>query len=207
MNISLLKLIRLVVPIFLAFLYAKLLGFVTGLWTTILPDLEKAQYLPIVVVPAALYYITPFRSWINAPNHKRITERLRNGLVQITGYVDRKDRYTWGKLQPLFYDLVNQDEGLKHKSTLAFINGALWSSFADSTVLAILFFLASMVLYWIGFNDAFLAGMLFLLITAVSLAGSLVCTNRQIGIGADQLAIIEFKYKSDVEKRLNNLDG
>jgi hypothetical protein len=206
MAISLLKFVRFVVPAVLILLFAKLLGFLTGWWTTILPDFEKSQYLPIVIIPAAAYYITPLRRWTNAPHHKRITERLRSSLVQISGYPDREDKYTWKKLSPLFYSLVDQDESLKQKSNLAFANGAIWTSFADSTILAVLFFLASMFLYWLGVEDAFLAGMIFLLITAGSLAGSLVCTSKQIAIGTEQIEVIDFKYKSDVERRLNDLD-
>jgi hypothetical protein len=86
MNISLLKLVRFVVPAALALIFLKALGFATGLWTTTLPDFEKSQYLPIIMVPAALYYITPLRSLINAPHHKRIEQRLRLGLIQISGY-------------------------------------------------------------------------------------------------------------------------
>jgi hypothetical protein len=206
MAIELLKLARFVVPAALIILFAKLLGFLTGWWTTVLPDFEKSQYLPSVIIPAAIYYITPLRQWTNAPHHNRITERLRSGLVQITGYPDRQDKYTWKKLRPLFFDLVDRDESLKHKAKLAYANGALWTSFADSTIIAFLFFLASMLLYWIGIEDAFLAGMIFLVIVSVSLAGSLACTQRQIAIGAEQLEVIDFKYKADVEKRLNNLD-
>jgi hypothetical protein len=206
MAIGLLKLVRFVVPAALLILFSKLLGFVTGWWTTVLPDFEKSQYLPSVIIPAAIYYITPLRRWTNAPHHNRITERLRSGLVQITGYPDRKDRYTWKKLRPLFFDLVDRDESLKQKANLAYANGAIWTSFADSTILAVLFFLASMLLYWLGVENAFIAGMIFLLIVSLSIAGSLACTSKQISIGAEQLELIDFKYKTDVEKRLNNLD-
>lgn len=206
MGIGILKLVRFIVPAALILLFTKLLGFLTGWWTTALPDFEKSQYLPIVVIPAVIYYITPLRRWTNAPHHTRISERLRSGLIQIAGYPDRKDRYTWKKLRPLFFSLVDQDESLKQKASLAYTNGAIWTSFADSTVLAILFFLASMLFYWLGVDAAFLAGMVFLIIAAVSLAGSLVCTSKQIDIGAEQLEVIDFKYKSDVEKRLNDLD-
>ena len=206
MAIGLLKLVRFIVPAALILLFAKLLGLLTGWWTTTLPDFEKSQYLPIIVIPAAIYYITPLRRWTNAPHHKRIAERLRSGLVQMTGYPDRKEIYTWDKLRPLFFSLVDQDESLKQKANLAYANGAIWTSCADSTILAILFFLASMLLYGLGVQEAFVAGMVFLLIVALSLAGSLACTSRQIDIGAEQLEVIDFKYKPDVEKRLNALD-
>jgi hypothetical protein len=121
MAIGLLKLARFVVPAVLILIFAKLLGVLTGWWTTTLPDFEKSPYLPTVVIPATLYYITPLRRWTNAPHHERVTERLRAGLVQLTGYPDLKDKYTWKKLRPLFFNLVDQDESLKHKSKLAFI--------------------------------------------------------------------------------------
>src|SRR3954451_24481835 len=98
MAIGLLKLVRFVVPAALILVFAKLLGALTGWWTTTLPDFEKSQYLPIVIIPAVLYYITPLRKWTNAPHHKRVTERLRAGLVELTGYPDLEDKYTWKKL-------------------------------------------------------------------------------------------------------------
>lgn len=206
MSLSQLMLVRFIVPAALMLLYAKLLGAMTGLWSTPLPDFEKSSYLPIIVIPAVIYYVTPLRKWTNAYHHKRIVDRLRVGLVQITGYPDREDRYTWKKLRPLFYSLVDSDESLKQKASLAYANGAIWTSLADSTILAILFFLASMLLFYLGFENAFPAGMAFLLIGAMSFAGSRGCTSRQINIGAEQLEIIDFKYKADVEKRLNALD-
>lgn len=205
MEIGILKLIRFIVPPALMFLFAKLLGYLTGWWTTTIPDFEKSQYLPSVIVPAVIYYITPLRRWTNAPHHKRISETLRLGLVQITGYPDREDKYTWKKLQPLFFSLIDQDESLKKKATLAYTNGAIWTSFADATVIAVLFFLASMLLFYLRVEGAEISGIAFLVIAGISFVGSLVCTRKQIEIGAEQLEVIEYKYKTDVEKRLNAL--
>ncbi|MHC2624092.1 hypothetical protein ACVIW2_006124 [Bradyrhizobium huanghuaihaiense] len=204
--LSLLKFVRFVIPAALMLLYAKLLGQMTGLWSTTLPDFEKSSYLPIVVIPAVLYYVTPLRKWTNAYHHRRVVERLREGLVKITGYPDHKDRYTWKKLRPLFFTLVDSDESLKQKASLAYANGAIWTSCADSTILALLFFLVSMLLFYLKIEEAFPAGMIFLLIAVFSFAGSLACTSRQIGIGAEQLEVIDLKFKSEVEKRLNALD-
>jgi cytochrome c biogenesis protein CcdA len=197
---------RFIAPAVIILIYAKLLGWFTGWWITTLPDFTKAASLPVVVIPAALYYITPLRRWINAPHHKQVTERLRRGLVSISGYPDQVERYTWKKLRPLFFSLVDQDESLKQKAKLAYANGIIWTSCADSTAIAVLFFAASMALYWLGLEEAFPAGMIFLFIVAGSLMGSLACTARQIEVGAEQLETIDLKYKSDVEKRLNSLD-
>ena len=206
MPLGILEFVRFFFPAALFLVFAKFLGFLIGGWTTALPDFEKSPYLPTVVIPAAIYYITPLRRWANAPHHRRITNRLRTGLVAITGYPDNKEKYTWQKLRPLFFTLVDQDESLKQKASLAYANGAIWTSCADTFVLALLFSALSGALYKLGIEDAFLASMIFLLIAVCSYLGSLACTSRQINIGAEQLEIIDLKYKSDVEKRLNSLD-
>jgi hypothetical protein len=205
MPLSILKFIRFVVPPILIILYVKLLGFITGWWSTTLPDFEKSIYLPTVVIPAALYYITPLRRWINTPHHNRVVENLRKGLVGIAAYPDNQEKYTWQKLRPLFFSLIDQDESLKQKATLAYANGAIWTSFADATALAILFAAFSGLLYLFKVDDAFVACMVFVIVAVISFFGSLACTSRQIGIGAEQLEVIDLKYKSDVEKRLNSL--
>lgn len=206
MELGILKIIRLIVPAAIIIVFAKLLGFITGWWTTTIPDFEKAQYIPSVIVPAVIYYITPLRQWINAPHHRRISEKLRSGLVQITGYPDQQDKYTWKKLRPAFFSLIDQDESLKKKATLAYSNGAIWTSFADATALSVLFFLASILLLWLRVEHADIAAIAFVITGGISFIGSIVCTRKQIEIGAEQLEIIEYKYKTDVEKRLNSLD-
>ncbi len=206
MSLGYLKAARLIVPAVLIILFAAFLGWFTGLWSTTIPDFSKSQYLPIVMVPAALYYITPLRRWINAPHVAEVDERLRAGLVAIAGYPDKPDKYTWDNLRPLFYGLVDEDKSLEQKAELARSNGVIWTSFADATGLAFLFFIASMAFYYLGLQAGFLAGMAFLLITAVGVMGSLACTRKQIEIGAEQLKVIEYKHKSEVEDRLNSLD-
>ena len=109
MTLGTLKIWRFIIPAVLVLLFTKLLGLITGWWITTLPDFSKAQYSPVVLVPAALYYITPFRQWINAPHHARIIEKLRSGLVKISKYPDRPDKYTWQNLKPLFFNLIDQD--------------------------------------------------------------------------------------------------
>lgn len=143
---------------------------------------------------------------MNAPHHANVAERLRVGLVTISAYPDNKDKYTWKKLRPLFFNLVDQDDSLKQKSKLAYANGALWTSFADSTALALLFFVASISLFGVGLEETFPPAMIFLVVAALSFAGSRVCTRKQIEIGAEQLEVIDYKYKNDVERRLNALD-
>jgi hypothetical protein len=206
MTLDRLKFARFIVPPILIILYAALLGFFITRSPTSLPDFAKSLYLPILIIPGALYYISPLRKWINAPHHNRITERVRTGLVEMTGYPDRETKYSWRKLCPLFYDLIDQDESLKQKAKLAYFNGLIWTSFADATALAILFAIISGFVFWLGIEDALIAGAIFVLIAVISFFGSLITTSKQINIGAEQLEVIEYKYKSNVERRLNDLD-
>ena len=37
----------------------------------------------------------------------------------------------WSTIRPIFYGLVDNDASLKHQATLAYWNGALWTSSAD----------------------------------------------------------------------------
>lgn len=196
---------RLFVPPALILFYAKLLGQITGWWDVALPDFSKAQYLPSVVVLAVFYYITPLREYANAPNHKKITDHLRSGLVKISGYSDKPDKYSWKKLKTIFFDLVDQDKSLSVKANLAYVNGLIWTSFADATVLALLYFLFSVCLFFFGLKDAVLAVGLFFFIAVACRLGSLITTNRQISIGQEQLDIISSKYSNEIRTYLKSL--
>jgi hypothetical protein len=187
--------------------YCSLFGKFVGLWTAPIPDFSKDYYLPVVVVPAVLYYITPLRKWVNAPYHAKVSENLRRGVVSIAGYPDRVDKYTWKSLRSLFFSLVDSDESLKNKASLAYMNGLLWTSLADSTALSVLYAILAALLIAIGMKEAVVAFELFCTIAIVSIIGSIVTTNKQIDIGNEQLEVMELKYREEIEKRLNKLDN
>jgi hypothetical protein len=105
----------------------------------------------------------------------------------------------------MLYSLVDNDESLKNKASLAYMNGLLWTSFADSIAISIVCALAAVLLVAFGVKEAAMALVLFLAIAVCSTAGSVVTTNNQINIGNEQIEVIGLKYKSEVEKRLNTL--
>jgi uncharacterized membrane protein YfcA len=94
MTIDTLKYLRFVTPAVIILLFTALFGWITGWWTLEIPDFSKAAYLPVVLIPAAIYYITPLRRWVNAPHHRKINERIRRGMVDIGDHPDRPDVYT-----------------------------------------------------------------------------------------------------------------
>jgi hypothetical protein len=75
------------------------------------------------------------------------------------------------------------------------MNGLLWSSFADSAAISICYGLIAIILLAFGVNKAAIALAFFCAIALISIAGSVVTTNRQIEISDEQLEIIDLKYK------------
>lgn len=202
----LLKAFRFFVPAALILVYWSIFGKLVGLWTIQVPDFSKDYYLPIVIGPAAIYYITPLRKWVNSPHHKRITDNIRRELINIGGYPDNAEKFTWKALRPLFFSLIDNDESLKNKATMAYMNGLLWSSFANSTAICLCYSIIALGLLAFGMSKAVIAVAAFCIIALISIAGSVVTTNNQIEISNEQLEIIELKYQSDVEQRLIKLD-
>ncbi len=206
MTLNTLKIWRLLVPGALIVLYGVLLSYLLFGTAWEIPDYSKAPYLIIVVIPGVLYYITPIRARINNANHDQITENLRAGLVSIAGYSDDRVKYSWKNLRSLFFKLVDDDKSLTTKASLAYFNGLIWTSLADSGAVAFLYALLSVVLYYFDVQYALLAVAIFAAILIVSIIGGRVVTNRQIAIGNEQLEHIRFEHKAAVEKRLNQFD-
>jgi hypothetical protein len=206
MTIGKLKFLRFFVPSVLILIFIKILGLVTGWWETALPDFSKMQYLPTALIPGTLYYITPLRRWMNAPHHKRINENIRKELLNIGGLRDRPDIYTWKRLRSLFYSLLDEDKSLTRKGELAYFNGLIWTSCADSSVLSLMFSVLCVGLYLLGVQSCLLAMALFILIFVISAVGSIVTTKRQMDIGEEQLEIIRLKYSDNVAKHLASIN-
>ena len=186
--------------------YGALLSYLLSGTAWEIPDFSKAPYLIVLVVPAVLYYITPIRARINDANHNRITENLRAGLVSIAGYNDDRVKYSWRNLRSLFFKLVDDDKSLSTKASLAYFNGLIWTSLADSGAVALFYALLSVVFYYFDVSNALLAVGIFIAILVVSIIGGRVVTNRQIAIGNEQLEHIRFEHRAAVERRLNQLD-
>jgi hypothetical protein len=199
--------VRLIVPAVIIILFSAIFGIVTGLWKPLTLDFSKAAYMPSIMIPAVLYYITPLRSWLNKPHHNRITEHIRSELVRISGTDDQPNRFTWRSLRPLFFSLIDSDDSLKRKSEIAYFNGAVWTTCADTTALGLLFSLLS-IGAWGVFNieNTLVAGVIFLGISTLGRLGSLATTRKQIDIASEQIDLIELKYKNNVERRIIELE-
>ncbi|MER9445189.1 hypothetical protein NKI79_28185 [Mesorhizobium sp. M0340] len=206
MTLNTMQIWRLLVPAVLIIVYGA------AAWSILMgrflqmPDFSKAPYLVGVVVPAALYYVTPLRTWVNKGQHERIAENLRAGMVRIAGYEDKPDKYTWVNLRSLFFKLVDDDKSLSTKASIAYFNGLLWTGFADSMVIAAGYSLVSIGLLYFGTPHAPIALISFVAILIVSYFGNRATTDRQITIGNEQLEHIRFDHQAAIERRLNQLD-
>lgn len=207
MPLVVLKTLRFIIPGILAYIFAAYLGGTTGLWNMGLPDLEKANYTPSLILPGLLYYITPLRRWVNKPHHDRLVEYIRAELVKASDVEDRPEKYSWRALKPLFFDLIDNDESLKNKSKLAYFNGAVWTTCADATSLGLIYLITAVMFRFIFEIDGSLfTAFTFLIVVILGFIGSLVTTRIQKNIAAEQIDVIKYKYRSNLENRIVDLD-
>ncbi|RUV80882.1 MAG: hypothetical protein E5Y35_04305 [Mesorhizobium sp.] len=207
MTLNTMQIWRWFTPAALIIVYGAVIWFILMGTFPGLPDFSKVPYLIGVVVPAALYYITPLRTWVNKGSHERVTENLRAGMVKIAGYEDKPDKYTWPGLRSLFFKLVDDDKSLSTKASIAYFNGLLWTGFADSMVISAGYGLVSVGLLYFGTPNAVIALFVSVAILSVSYLGNRVATARQIAIGNEQLEHMRFDHKAAIERRLNQLDN
>jgi hypothetical protein len=95
-------------------------GQVTHLWS--MPGLDKVKdALPSlsVIIPAGVYYLTPFRRWANQRYFGSVSENLRVNMVRISGLCDVPTVYTWRALRGVFFHFVDNDNSLSSKASLA----------------------------------------------------------------------------------------
>ena len=207
MTLNTMQIWRWITPAVLIIVYGAVIWFIVLGTFPSLPDFSKAPYLVSVVVPAALYYITPLRAWVNRSAHERITENLRAGMVSISGYEDKPEKYTWLSLRSLFFKLIDDDKSLSTKASIAYFNGLIWTGFADSMVISTGYALVSVGMVYFGAAHALTALFITIAMFAVSYLGNRVATARQIAIGNEQLEHMKFDHKAAIEKRLNQLDN
>jgi hypothetical protein len=206
MTIGTLKHLRRIVPAGIIIVYSIVLGQIIGWWKFPLPKLSDLGEMPVPIIIGLLYYVTPLRERINAVHHNLIKELLRSKIVSITGRPDNSDFYTWKRLKPLFYKFVDNDKSLTIIASRAYDNGFAWTAFADLTVLALVFSLFCVVLWYFDVNSAMIALVIFLSWSLICHWGSLVTTKKQIAIGEEQIDVIRAMYSNEVKAFFNDLE-
>jgi hypothetical protein len=186
--------------------FFAILGRLTDLWSVSFPDKPKDALLSMsVIIPAGVYYLTPFRSWANRKYFDRVSENLRANMVRISGLGDEPYLYTWRALRGVFFHLVDNDKSLSMKASLAYFNGYIWTTCADLRVIAFTYVMITAVFAWIGIEGWDLALVLFAIIAGVSYLGSTIVTKRHRLIGNEQLEILELYYRNELRTALEEI--
>jgi hypothetical protein len=206
MSQSTLKWLRLATPGLIILTFYTILGRLTGLWLVSLPgNLKDALLSANVLIPAGVYYLLPFRTWANRRYFDAVSENLRSKMVRASGLMDEPVTYTWKALRGTFYHLIDNDQSLSKKASLAYFNGFIWTTCADIRVVAYTYVVIAAFLSWIGFEGSMLAAILFAAIAIASYLGSAAATRRHKLIGDEQLEIIQMYHRDELQQSLKQI--
>jgi hypothetical protein len=203
-----LKHLRFIAPGIIVICFAAILGWLSGMWSIEVPELKDAATLPLFLLPAALYYVTPIRTWVNKPHADRITNNIVDQLVRIGRGGPNEGRYQWSQIKTIFYPIIDKDPSLSQKSKLAYANGFIWTTFADVTALSLIYVVTSLVIaFGWGNYGSLVAASIFGIVAIASFFGSFATTKRHLGISQEQLDIIEDLYANEVRSGLERIDA
>ena len=205
MELKTLNYLRIVVPGSIIVIYAVILGAITKLFKLPVPDVDALLKGVFVLVIGAIYRFTPLRSWINRGHFERVNENIRSRMVSMSALVDDKEKYTWNKIRKIFYDVIDNDESLKIKGQRVMFNGLIWTSAADVTSIGIFFLGYSLILIASDVPNAAYAAIAFFIISLLGFVGSVKTTEKQIGLGNEQLDLMDEKYAPIIRARIMSI--
>jgi len=167
-------------------------------------DLMKS--VPAVLL-GAVYYMLPLRDWANRKHLDQVQEGLRSGLVKISGFLDNPAAFSWKALRAPFYAIVDSDATLKNKAELAYFNGLIWTTVADIRAISSVFSLISLVLHCFQVRGGLAAAILFVAVSLLSYWLSRRLTRKHMSIGEEQLEVISYRHKAQVETTIRELSN
>ena len=181
-----------------------MLGQATGLWDFNFPsNLEEASKSLWALILGALYYALPFRNIANKPYFDQVSENLRQGLIKAAQIPDDPIVYSWAKVRPIFWPLVDNDKSLEKKAALALFNGYLWTTVADCRAISIVFLIFSLGIAAAGIDKGIVAAAIFSVIALLTYPLSKRLTELHMGIGNEQVEIIELHYAEQLRAKLS----
>lgn len=206
MSLTQLKWLRFITPGILIVLCSWLVGRATGLWGFNIPDkIEDALPTLTVIIPAGIYYLTPFRSYSNNKYFSKITGTLRRRMLEISGVEDNEVVFPWIKLRGIFFSIIDSDKSLEKKASLAYFNGYIWTTLADIRVISLLFSALSGVFWLAGAPNSGVCTVIFLIAVLITFPASKFITNQHIEIGEEQIEIIEQNHLPLLREKLEGV--
>lgn len=158
------------------------------------------------LIIAAIYQYLPFTRWAHALFRADIDRRIRRRLVQISGMPDDPDKFSWKRVQNVFYALIDNDKSLEKRSEDVMFNGVMMTTFADLTSISAFFAIACGIAWYFGI-PAGRAAVLLICLTAVSLLMQYLSMRRHVLLGTYQLDYIEQQLKAEVVTKMTLLNA
>jgi hypothetical protein len=164
------------------------------------------------IILGFVYSVSNLRELANGDYYNAVNQNLMDKLIGSFAADPNVPRdMPWAKIRPIFYRFVDNDASLKHQTTLAYWNGALWTSSADlraisclaSVMTGIMMLLANIVGDIKFDNVRATYFFLFAVLTfLISIWFSRLTTQRHINIGTEQCEFILVQYRQKLKDKL-----
>ena len=209
----LLKTIRFFVPAgLLYFLLVGICWFSHWCEVALPSQYEEITKSILALILGYAYSVSYLRELSNSKYFEMVNQNICNKLITpFAGDPNVPKDLPWSRVRHVFYRFVDADESLKHQKTLAYWNGALWTSAADLRAVSALGCVITGILL-LGANifgdarfDTIRATYFFLLMVAlfaISIPLSILTTRRHMEIGTQQCEFIVAQYRSELRAKL-----
>ncbi|MDR3625231.1 MAG: hypothetical protein P4L45_00275 [Ignavibacteriaceae bacterium] len=216
MNLTSLKRYRLIIPgififVVIFFIFPNSCKELINNYNELLKlNLFNIVYLFLTLLFGAIYYITKIRMWFWEPFLKPVQDNIQDSLLNpFNGKFDEseinylKDQR---RLLNIFYSFVDNDQSLKEKANSVRMNGLLWTSFIDLTIICSISSIIidiKLFLFFTLYNKALL---FTLLITSfISFIMTHLLLKRHIALSNEQLQVIVGIHKKELFEKLENV--
>lgn len=172
---------------------------------------DSISYFVVVFVIGVLVYVINPRMWIMKKPLKRVVDNIKDKLLapfsMDTKILESTDNLRDGdKLTNIFYFFVDNEKSLEERAKEVYLNGLIWSTLADLTIISPVAILVYLIAYIFTHNNHFLVlvgiAILVLLLSVVSLPA---IVNRHIRLSNYQLSYITENLKTELHNKIMDL--
>jgi hypothetical protein len=210
-----LKTIRFSVPAgMLYFLLAGICWFSNWCHLTIPNDYDQLTKSISALILGFVYNVSYLREVANRKYYDAVNRNITTRLTApFASDPNVPKGLSWRQIRPVFYNFVDNDASLKHQATLAYWNGALWTSAADLRAISGIGCVSTAVCLIIGRmigDDTFdyiHAAYFFMVVASLfflSFLFSELSTRRHITIGTRQCLYIIQEHRNRLRAQLIN---
>lgn len=216
MSLTSLKNWRLVIPgifivLVLIFSLQENFGELTGSLRSFTDfQLNDLAIIVVVVVFGVLYYILNIRRLLWYRYNEQIQDNIKNTLIKpfTQQLQDSQENYLkeGRKLMHIFYNFIDNDKSLSEKAKSVRLNGLIWTSTMDLTIISAigsLVFWVKLIIVKSSYN--LWMALILLFVSLVSFGLIQLATRRHISLSNEQLEFICQSYTQQLEDKINDL--